>query len=335
MRPSSSNKRLRGRTRKGPNPLTRSFESNGPDVKIRGTAMHIAEKYVQLARDAQVSGDGVMAENYFQHAEHYFRMIAAAQPQQTGPGQMAYGRDDEGDEEYEGRGEFNNRPEPYGQPQHQPQPQPHRGNGTPYQGHDQGGHRGYEQRDNRGYEGRGNDQRGNEQRGNDQRSDQRGGEPRSYEGRNDEGRYGDQRPREPRPPYEGQRSQHEPRHGGEQRRYDRAPAPQNGGVNGHAPAAPAPAAAPLPGLGPQPDLEPPVAVQPAVQPAAAAPAAPEPVMAEADAGAPVAATEEGAPRPRRRSRGSRGRGRRADGTGGEEGDGAPALPFAEDGATEG
>ncbi len=76
MRPSSSNKRLRGRSRKGPNPLTRTFESNGPDIKIRGTAIHIAEKYVQLARDAQVSGDIVMAENYFQHAEHYFRMIA-------------------------------------------------------------------------------------------------------------------------------------------------------------------------------------------------------------------------------------------------------------------
>lgn len=191
MRPSSSNKRLRGRSRKGPNPLTRSFESNGPDIKIRGTAMHIAEKYVQLARDAQVSGDGVMAENYFQHAEHYFRMIAAAQPQAV-PGQMGFGRDDEGDEEYEGRGEFNSRPEPYGQPQ----PQQHRGNGGPYQGHEQGGHRGYEQRDSRGYEGRGNndhrnsDQRGNEHRGNDQRgNDQRGGEPR-YEGRGEEGQIG-------------------------------------------------------------------------------------------------------------------------------------------------
>ena len=50
---------MRGRGRKGPNPLTRSYESNGPDVKIRGTALHIAEKYVQLARDAQSSGDRV------------------------------------------------------------------------------------------------------------------------------------------------------------------------------------------------------------------------------------------------------------------------------------
>jgi hypothetical protein len=50
-------------------------------VKIRGTAHHIAEKYLQLARDAQTSGDPVTAENHFQHAEHYYRLIAAAQEQ--------------------------------------------------------------------------------------------------------------------------------------------------------------------------------------------------------------------------------------------------------------
>jgi hypothetical protein len=75
------NKRMRGRNRKSHNPLTRVYESNGPDVKIRGTASHIAEKYMQLARDAQASGDPVAAENYFQHAEHYLRVIAAAQEQ--------------------------------------------------------------------------------------------------------------------------------------------------------------------------------------------------------------------------------------------------------------
>jgi hypothetical protein len=61
--------------------MTRVFESNGPDIKIRGTASHVAEKYVQLARDARSSGDPVAAENYYQHAEHYFRLIAAAQEQ--------------------------------------------------------------------------------------------------------------------------------------------------------------------------------------------------------------------------------------------------------------
>jgi hypothetical protein len=75
------NKRMRGRNRKSQNPMTRVFESNGPDVKIRGTPSHIAEKYIQLARDAQASGDPVGAENYYQHAEHYFRLIAAAQEQ--------------------------------------------------------------------------------------------------------------------------------------------------------------------------------------------------------------------------------------------------------------
>jgi hypothetical protein len=61
--------------------MTRVFESNGPDIKIRGTASHIAEKYLQLARDARSSGDPVAAENYYQHAEHYFRLIATAQEQ--------------------------------------------------------------------------------------------------------------------------------------------------------------------------------------------------------------------------------------------------------------
>lgn len=84
MRP-GQNKRMRGRptgNRRGPNPLTRSYESNGPDVKIRGNAHHVAEKYLQLARDAHTSGDPVAAENYLQHAEHYFRLIAAAQAAQ-------------------------------------------------------------------------------------------------------------------------------------------------------------------------------------------------------------------------------------------------------------
>jgi len=85
MRP-GQNKRMRGRPgngRRGPNPLTRSYESNGPDVKIRGNAQHVAEKYLQLARDAHTGGDPVAAENYLQHAEHYFRIIAAAQAAQA------------------------------------------------------------------------------------------------------------------------------------------------------------------------------------------------------------------------------------------------------------
>jgi hypothetical protein len=73
--------RMRGRNRRGHNPMTRVYESNGPDVKIRGTAHHIAEKYAQLARDAQSSGDPIAAEGYLQHAEHYYRLIMTAQAQ--------------------------------------------------------------------------------------------------------------------------------------------------------------------------------------------------------------------------------------------------------------
>ncbi|MDX8506011.1 DUF4167 domain-containing protein [Mesorhizobium captivum] len=91
--------------RKGPNPLTRNYESNGPDVKIRGSAQQIAEKYAALARDAQSSGDRVMAENYLQHAEHYNRIIAAAQAQM--PIQNAQqNRDDFDDDVDEDRDEF-------------------------------------------------------------------------------------------------------------------------------------------------------------------------------------------------------------------------------------
>jgi len=87
MRP-QQNRRMRGRgnnNRRGPNPLTRNYESNGPDVKIRGNAQHIADKYATLARDAQASGDRVIAENYLQHAEHYMRIILSAQVQMAQP----------------------------------------------------------------------------------------------------------------------------------------------------------------------------------------------------------------------------------------------------------
>jgi hypothetical protein len=60
----------------------RAFDSNGPEgVKVRGAAQHVYEKYQQLARDAQPAGDRVLAENYLQHAEHYFRLMRAMQPQ--------------------------------------------------------------------------------------------------------------------------------------------------------------------------------------------------------------------------------------------------------------
>ncbi|HUS98372.1 MAG TPA: DUF4167 domain-containing protein [Hyphomicrobiaceae bacterium] len=90
MRQGQQNRRGRGRNNNNnnnrktqQNPLTRSFESNGPDIKIRGTPSHIAEKYVSLARDALSFGDPVLAENYLQHAEHYNRIIMTYREQQV------------------------------------------------------------------------------------------------------------------------------------------------------------------------------------------------------------------------------------------------------------
>ena len=120
----NNNKRMRNRNnnnnnnnnnnRRGQNPMTRVFESNGPDIKIRGTASHVAEKYVQLARDARSSGDPVAAENYYQHAEHYFRLIAAAQeqfrqnqPQPRGDNEMP---SEDGDDDSESFSNFGQEP---------------------------------------------------------------------------------------------------------------------------------------------------------------------------------------------------------------------------------
>lgn len=70
-------KRQRGRNRnnKSNNNSNRSLDSSGPDVKVRGSASTIYEKYTTLARDAASSGNRVKAENYRQHAEHYLRLV--------------------------------------------------------------------------------------------------------------------------------------------------------------------------------------------------------------------------------------------------------------------
>src|SRR5436190_2867755 len=141
-----NNKRSRGRSRSrhsggssgGGNPINRVYESNGPDVKVRGTAQTVADKYLQLGRDAQLSGDNVMAENFYQHAEHYLRILAAAQaytqqcqqPQQQyrhPPGDEMFD-EDEGDEGGDGDGgeghpQFSERPQ-YNQELSPPTPAP-------------------------------------------------------------------------------------------------------------------------------------------------------------------------------------------------------------------
>ena len=102
-------KRVRGRNHRGGGgggggpvrhqsgnvPLNRNhvFDSQGPDLRIRGTSQQLFEKYLQLGRDATSSGDRVMAESYFQYAEHYFRILnamnqASQQNQGAGHGQQ-------------------------------------------------------------------------------------------------------------------------------------------------------------------------------------------------------------------------------------------------------
>lgn len=88
MRDFKAMKRQRGRNRGGSGGnkpqqnANRSFESNGPEnIKVRGAAPHVLERYQQLARDAATSGDRVLAENFLQHAEHYYRTVRILQPQ--------------------------------------------------------------------------------------------------------------------------------------------------------------------------------------------------------------------------------------------------------------
>ena len=64
------------------------FDSNGPDMRLRGTAQQLFEKYLQLGRDATGAGDRVTAEGYFQHAEHYFRILNAMSQAQGGQQQQ-------------------------------------------------------------------------------------------------------------------------------------------------------------------------------------------------------------------------------------------------------
>jgi uncharacterized protein DUF4167 len=137
MRQGQQNRRGRGRSnnnnnnnnsssnsnhgRKPQNPLTRNYESSGPDVKIRGTAAQVAEKYMALARDAASSGDIVMAENYLQHAEHYNRIIMAAQaqavPQQHGPEHMNGGMNGQHRPHNDGHFAMRDQPQPIIEPQ--------------------------------------------------------------------------------------------------------------------------------------------------------------------------------------------------------------------------
>jgi hypothetical protein len=112
---------------RGPRPPHRmqTFDSNGPSVKIRGNAYQVFERYIALAREASSSGDRIAAENLYQHAEHYYR-IMQANGEQMAPRPMTpadtemNGMDGDGEGEFNGNGQ---QPQP-GQAQATSQPQP-------------------------------------------------------------------------------------------------------------------------------------------------------------------------------------------------------------------
>lgn len=230
MRDFKGMKRQRGRNRGGggggggkpQQNANRAFDSNGPDgVKVRGNAQTVFEKYQQLARDASSAGDRVLAENYLQHAEHYFRLLRAMQPQRPaseilGRDQYASGYDidfeDEGaqaqaeaadeaaTEAAEGEGE----------------PREGRWQGRddrPREGRDREGRDRFEGRDrdrfegrDRGFEGRGRDERegrgdreGRRDRWRDRDDRGRDDRPRADDRPRSDDRPRDERPRDERP----------------------------------------------------------------------------------------------------------------------------------------
>jgi Domain of unknown function (DUF4167) len=99
----------------GNTPLNRNhvFDSNGPDLRIRGTSQQLFERYLQLGRDATSAGDRVMAESYFQHAEHYFRILNAMNQaaQQSQPAHGGQNPSNPGGNGQGGNGQRRNGPE--------------------------------------------------------------------------------------------------------------------------------------------------------------------------------------------------------------------------------
>jgi len=216
--------RNRGRGGGGGKPqqnANRAFDSNGPDgVKVRGAAQHIYEKYQQLARDAGSSGDRVLAENYLQHAEHYFRVLRAMQPQRPvgeiiGRDQFASGYDIDFEEEPPAPEEtVAAEPELDGaaEPRRDDRRDDRSWQRDDRQGRDEYRQRDdrqrddrqrdeYRQRDDRPRDDRPRDDRSRDDRSRDDRSrdDRQGGDYRSREDRPRDDRPRDDRPRDDRP----------------------------------------------------------------------------------------------------------------------------------------
>ncbi|MEE8293471.1 MAG: DUF4167 domain-containing protein [Kiloniellales bacterium] len=91
MRQQPSGRRPRGRSNRNKyvSPKSQNYDSHGPDVRVRGNAMQVYEKYLNLARDASSAGDRIVAEGCYQFAEHYFRILNdSTDPQRTSPDQQ-------------------------------------------------------------------------------------------------------------------------------------------------------------------------------------------------------------------------------------------------------
>lgn len=104
MKQGQGSKRARGRNsgRRGGGNRQHMFDSNGPSVRIRGSAYQVHEKYLGLARDAASSGERIAAENYYQHAEHYFR-IYSTELEERGPRQQTNGQAVDGQRRHDSR----------------------------------------------------------------------------------------------------------------------------------------------------------------------------------------------------------------------------------------
>jgi len=125
MRQGTSSRRSRGRGNRKPHvPIkNQTFDSNGPEIRVRGNANQVLEKYLAMARDAQSAGDRISAENYMQHAEHYYRIINANGDGQNGRPRPQPHPDEDSQPQVEPQPQ---QPQPHSQPlpQSQPQPQP-------------------------------------------------------------------------------------------------------------------------------------------------------------------------------------------------------------------
>lgn len=133
MRQNPNSRRSRGRgNRKPGNSRNQIFDSNGPGARVRGNSAQIYEKYQQLARDASSSGDRVAAEGFYQHAEHYFRLMEAAGLNREGNPQEQSQQQQGDDTPKNGNVAPNSEavvaaeptPQPTSQPTPQPTPQP-------------------------------------------------------------------------------------------------------------------------------------------------------------------------------------------------------------------